>query len=153
QEVERRLEQLAKSQGKSLEAYLTGIIESLVPSERDEYPTRIKKVILLATRKAEPDQRLLCLLEQQLQAQRYTTFVDHHLTVGVEWAKEIERQVRSADAVIPLLSAASIHSEMLCYEVRTAYESAQHRHGKPRLLPIRVQYTGPLSEELATILN
>src|SRR5262249_8275498 len=71
------------------------------------------RVALLYKRHAQPDEHLLKLLETQLTAQGFSVFVDRHLAIGVEWAKEIERQVRSADAVIPLLSLASIPSEML----------------------------------------
>ena len=79
-------------------------------------------------------------------------FVDRHLKIGAEWAREIEFQVRTADIVIPLLSEISVASEMLAYEVQIAHESAQ-QCGKPRLLPVRVNYSNPLSEPLASILN
>jgi class 3 adenylate cyclase len=111
------------------------------------------RVALLYKRQAHPDEELLQRLETQLTAQGFSVFVDRHLPIGVEWAKEIERQVRAADAVVPLLSAASIASEMLLYEVQIAHDAAQQQHGKPRLLPIRVEFTGPLPEPLAAILD
>ncbi|HLK60709.1 MAG TPA: AAA-like domain-containing protein, partial [Chthonomonadaceae bacterium] len=110
------------------------------------------RVALLYKRNAHPDEEILKLLEAQLLAHGCHVFIDRHLQVGVEWAKEIERQIRSADAVIPLLSVNSIHSEMLAYEVSEAYKGFQGQ-GKPRLLPVRVAYTGPLSEEIAGILD
>ena len=64
------------------------------------------RVAILYKRDAQPDEHVLNLLEAELRAQGHAVFIDRHLTVGVEWAKEIERQVRTADAVIPLLSAA-----------------------------------------------
>ena len=111
-------------------------------------PTR---VVLLYKRGAQPDERLLGLLEEGLRAQGCSVFVDRHLTIGVEWAKEIERQVREADAVVPLLSEHSMGSEMLAYELQIASEAAQQR-GKPRILPVRVAYEGPLPDPLAGIL-
>src|SRR5207253_616325 len=86
-------------------------------------------------------------LERELLAAGHSVFIDRHLVIGVEWAKEIEREIRTADAVVPLLSPASMRSEMLGYEVEIAHQSAQEQDGKPRLLPIRVDYTGPLAEE------
>src|SRR5262249_29491612 len=77
------------------------------------------KVALLYKRHAKPDDHVLNLLETKLQEHGCRVFVDRHLTIGVEWAQEIERQVRSADAVIPILSEAAIHSEMLDYEILT----------------------------------
>jgi class 3 adenylate cyclase len=111
------------------------------------------RVALLYKRYAQPDERLLKLLETRLAAAGYQIFIDRHMTIGVEWAREIERQVRSADAVVPLLSAASVQSEMLHYEVQIAHEAAQQQEGKPRLLPVRIQHTDPLPEPLAAILG
>jgi hypothetical protein len=79
--------------------------------------------------------------------------LDRHMSIGIEWARELERQLRSVDAVVPLLSAASISSEMLAYEVRVAHEEAQKRGGRPRLLPVRLHFEGPLPPELAAVLD
>jgi serine/threonine protein kinase len=110
------------------------------------------KIALLYKRNAQPDEHVLSLLEAELRAQGHDVFIDRHLTVGVEWAKEIERQVRTADAVIPLLSASSIASEMIAYEVQIAHEAAGEQDGKPRLLPVRIDYEGALPDPLASIL-
>src|SRR5205085_3894367 len=75
------------------------------------------RVALLYKRNAQPDEHVLKLLERELQAHDYNVFIDRHLSIGVEWAKEIERQVRTADAVVPIISQASAQSEMLAYEV------------------------------------
>jgi hypothetical protein len=100
----------------------------------------------------EPDGRLLEFLHHELTRHGYDVFLDRHLTIGVEWAREIKARIRSSDAVIVLLSAASIQSEMVTCEVEIAHEAAQ-QHGKPALLPVRVAYAGPLSEPLARILG
>ncbi len=110
------------------------------------------RVALLYCRNAEPDSQVLALLERELPAHGYDVFVDRHLQVGVEWAREIERQVTAAKAVIPLLSAASVHSEMLEYELQIAHKAAQGPKGRPRILPVRVAYEEPLSPSLAPIL-
>ena len=112
-----------------------------------------KRVTLLYKHDAQPDEQVLKLLETQLAAQGCQVFLDRHLAIGVEWAREIERQVRHSDVVIPLLSAASVSSEMLAYEVQIAQEAAQQQLGKPRLLAVRVNYDGPLPEPLVSLLN
>ncbi|HJQ32393.1 MAG TPA: AAA-like domain-containing protein [Pyrinomonadaceae bacterium] len=109
-------------------------------------------VALLYRRNAEPDEHVLRLLEGALAAEGLGVFVDRNMKVGVEWAKEIERQVRTAGAVVPLLSAASMSSEMLAYELQIAHEAAQ-RAGRPRILPVRVAYEGALPESIAGILS
>jgi DNA-binding SARP family transcriptional activator len=122
-------------------------------AERQEPRATSCRVALLYKRHAQPDEQVLELLEDRLTAHGFQVFVDRHLAVGVEWAKEIERQVRLADAVIPLLSAAAVPSEMLQYEVQIAHEAAQQQRGKPRLLPVHVGDPGPLPEALAAILD
>ncbi|HEX8188373.1 MAG TPA: AAA-like domain-containing protein [Pyrinomonadaceae bacterium] len=108
-------------------------------------------VALLYKRNAEPDEHVLRLLEGALAAAGLGVFVDRNTKVGVEWAQEIERQVRTADAVVPLISAASMSSEMLAYELQIAHEAAQ-RGGRPRIFPVRVAYEGGLPEGIADIV-
>ena len=111
------------------------------------------KIALLYRRKARPDDQVLMLLEKRLSAEGYEVFIDRHITVGVEWAAEIEKQVRGADAVIPLLSEAAVSSEMLEYEIQTAHDAAQHGDGKPSILPVRVCFSGSLPPVLASIVG
>lgn len=111
------------------------------------------RVALLYKRNSKPDEHVLKMLESELREKGCDVFVDRHLTIGVEWAREIERQVCTSDAVIVLLSEASLRSEMLEYEIQTAYQAAQVQQGKPRILPVRLRYTGPLTDNLKTILD
>src|SRR5262249_32645728 len=116
-------------------------------------PPKRQKIALLYKRNAQPDDHVLNLLEAGLLGQGHDIFLDRHLPIGVAWAQEIERQVRSADAVIPILSQAAVHSEMLDFEIRTAHEAAQAGGGKPRILPIRVRYTDSLPDSMEAILK
>lgn len=153
-EIRAEVERSVPRDGTSRLANLESIAVARTPTPVEEKPVpTAERVALLYKRHAQPDEYLLKLIETQLVSQKYQVFVDRHMTIGVEWAQEIERQVRSADAVIPLLSAASISSEMLAYEVQIAQEAAQQQNGKPRLLPVRVNYEGPLPESLAGILD
>lgn len=111
------------------------------------------EVALLYRRGSQPDEELVKFIETHLNDEGYNVFMDRHLTMGVDWAREIEERVRSADAVIPLLSAESVRSEMLGFEIESAHEASQLNQGRPRLLPVRVNYTGPLPEPLASILD
>jgi class 3 adenylate cyclase len=111
------------------------------------------RVALLYRRNAQPDAVVLNVLEQHLRAAGHAVFIDRHMTVGIEWAQEIESQIRAADIVVALLSASSVHSEMLDYEVRVAHEAAQEQTGQPRILPIRIDYDGPLPPPMASVLD
>ncbi|HEU0008831.1 MAG TPA: AAA-like domain-containing protein, partial [Verrucomicrobiae bacterium] len=110
------------------------------------------RVAILYRSNTQPDGKLVDLLERELTACKCAVFVDRHLTVGVDWARAIEAEIRQANAVIVLLSAASVASEMIACEVETAHQSWQ-KSGRPLLLPVRVQYDGPLPDVLGPILD
>jgi hypothetical protein len=111
------------------------------------------RVALLYKRHVKTDEGVLKWLEGAFAARGYQVFVDRHLGIGVEWAKELDRRIRDSDAIIPLLSAASVQSEMLAGELQIAHEEGQKRHGKPRILPVRVNFEGDLPSEMAAVLN
>ncbi|MSU61542.1 MAG: TIR domain-containing protein [Pedosphaera sp.] len=112
-----------------------------------------KRVVVLSKRYMPLDEQLGRLLETQLAGFGYQVFTDKHLNVGVEWATELEQQLRSADAVIPLISHGSSHSEMLAYEIELAHEAAQHNNGRPHIIPIRINFVGAYPELIARILE
>ena len=111
------------------------------------------KIAILYKRNKQPDEAVLNWLEGQFRAAGHLVFIDRNLEIGEIWAKEIQDQIRRSDVVIPLLSNSSVQSEMISYEVRVAHEAAQTQQGKPRLLPIRIQFEGALPDELAGILD
>lgn len=110
------------------------------------------RVALLYKSKADPDERLVQLLQTELASCGCNVFMDSHLTVGVEWAREIAQQIREADAVVIFLSEASVQSEMIAYEVEVAAQ-ARERFSRPMLLPVRVQFGGVLPPALAHVLD
>jgi hypothetical protein len=71
----------------------------------------------------------------------------------LNWACAIEDAIRNSDAVIPLLSPESVGSEMLAFELEIADAAAQEQGGRPRILPIRVNWEGPLPPNLTTMLD
>lgn len=109
------------------------------------------KVVVLHYRRVERDRRISKLIEEHLRDKGHTVFVDRYVDVGITWAREIEQHIREADFVIPLLSAASIVSEMLASEIQTADEARQRDGAKPRLIPVRVNYSDPVPDGIAHI--
>jgi hypothetical protein len=119
----------------------------------EKMESKAQRVAILYKRNAEPEEQILQALEEALRNEGIDVFIDRHLEVGVEWAKQIEEQIREADAVIPLISEAAVNSEMLAFEVAHAYDVSQATDGRPAILPVRVNYTGPLPEPLGGILD
>ncbi len=116
-------------------------------------PERKLAVAILYRRNVEPDEALMRRIEAELAARGHQVFVDRHIPIGVDWANEINEKVRRADVVIPLLSARSVQSEMLAWELQSAHDEAQRRDGLPRILPVRVAFKDPFPPELAVILD
>jgi len=112
-----------------------------------------RRVALIYRRGIELDETLLGALEAALGERGFEVFIDRHLRVGLNWAREIERTLRAADAVIPLLSPEAVQSEMLTYELELSDEAAQQQQGRPRLLPVRVNWEGPLPEGISKIVD
>ena len=52
-----------------------------------------------------------------------------------------------------LLSAASLESEMLAYEIQLAHSFAERQNGRPRLLPMRVQFQAEFPDSLHSALG
>ncbi len=111
------------------------------------------KVVLIYKRNIELDAVLLASLEAELTKRGCEVFVDRHLQVGLNWAREIEQAIRNAEAIIPLLSPAAVGSEMLAFELEIANAAAQQQGGRPRVLPVRVNWEGPLPPNLTTMLD
>ena len=116
-------------------------------------PARPRRVTLLFKANTEPDARLLQLLNQRLTARGVDVYFDRHLTAGMDWAREIENKIRSADAVVSLLSSASVQSEMVAYELEVAHQVAQQQKGRLVRLAVRIQYAERWPEALHPFLD
>lgn len=110
--------------------------------ERAEPVAGPRRVALLGKPNSAPDDHLIRLLRRRLMGQGVVVFVDERRQAGTDWARAIEDNIRGADAVIVLVSPASVQSEMLAYEVEMAHQAAQRQQGRPRLLPVRLQLAG-----------
>jgi len=95
-------------------------------------------------RNVEPDSSLAAQVFEALCGKRHDVFIDRTLKVGQEWAREIEAKVRSSDFLIVFLTAASSASEMVKGEVEIARDQGAKSGKGPRILPVRLAFTGPL---------
>lgn len=123
------------------------------PSRLKRPASSTQKIVFLYRRDAQPDEEVLESLATYFAEQGYEIFWDRHLKVGMKWAEEIRRRIESADAVIPLVSASSMHSEMLAEELQMAREAAETQEGRPRILPVRIRFTGNYPEGVSIVLD
>ncbi|MGV3614169.1 MAG: AAA-like domain-containing protein [Fimbriimonas sp.] len=110
------------------------------------------RVVVVYKRHAQPDDRVLAMLESRLGEAGNEVFIDRHLKIGIEWARAIEEKIRAADAVVAVISDAAVGSEMLEYELETAYDENRKR-GKPFLLPIRVGSDRKVEGTIGSYIN
>jgi len=109
---------------------------------------------LLYARRAQPDEQVAATLAATLRAEGFTLNTVEQQELSVAWAQETEKQIRAAETVIFLLSAASISSETLAYEIQLAQEAGEG-HGRPRLVAVTIGEfplpSGSLAGTLASV--
>ena len=104
-------------------------------------------------RNVDPDHSLAARVFEVLQQGGHKVFIDRTISVGQEWASEIEAKVREAHFLIVFLTAASSGSEMVKGEVEIARDQAAKTGKGPKILPVRVAFNGPLPYPLNAWLD
>ena len=115
----------------------------------DDAPRRI---FISYKRGVEPDEPI-ALEVFRILSEHHQVFIDQTMMVGTRWAERIEAEIRQSDFLISLLSAQSVHSEMVLGEIETAHHLAKKQAGKPIILPIRLAYREPFVYPLSAYLN
>ena len=110
------------------------------------------RIFISYKRNVEPDEPIALQVFEAL-SQHHDGFIDQTMLVGTNWAQRIEAELRRSDFLITLLSAESIHSEMLVEEIETAHHLAKERGGRPTILPVRLAYREPFQYPLSAYLN
>jgi AAA-like domain/TIR domain len=111
------------------------------------------RTFFLSYARGDPDDEALAkALFTALRGKGHDVFLDVAMKPGTKWAEEIPQRLAACDVFIVLLSANSVHSEMVLEEVRLAREQRKARGG-PVWIPVRVKYSGPLTYALGAWLN
>ena len=79
-------------------------------------------------------------------------FVDTQLRPGDTWADVIDRDLRSSDFLIVLVSAEAAASPAVEEEVAIAHR-LHKQYGQPRIIPVRLRFDGALRYSLGLYLN
>lgn len=132
---------------------LEGIPESVNPVLKTrKSPPQAKRIFISYKRNVEPDEPVALQIFQALK-HPHQVFIDQTMLVGTRWAEYIEAEIRQADFLIVLLSAQSIHSEMVEAEISLAHDLAKKQGGSPVILPVRLAYREPFQYPLSAYLN
>src|SRR5262245_45459581 len=107
--------------------------------------------VFVSYRHVRPDEDLARDLSVAFEREGFEVFVDQKILAGRRWVEEIDRQLRSSDHFVVLLSAESIRSDMVRQEATDAYLLA--KSGKLRIYPIRIDFDAELPYDLGAYLN
>jgi hypothetical protein len=107
--------------------------------------------VFISYRHVAPDQELAAELARFLEGNGLSVFVDTRIRIGQEWVDEIDRQLRSAQHFVVLLSSESIRSDMVRREIALAHKLRKEK--KLRVFPVRVGFDGELPYDLGAYLD
>jgi hypothetical protein len=109
--------------------------------------------IFISYRHIEPDQTLALFLADYFQDNDFSVFIDRQIQTGAIWEEELEKQLRSSDFYVVLLSEESVASPMVRQEIEIAHELFKLRRGTFQLLPVRLNFRDELPFASAAYLN
>ena len=98
-----------------------------------------EKPISLFYSYSRKDEELRLRLEDHLAALRWNGLIaewhDRNIDLGEEWAKEIDRNLTSADIILLLVSASFIASKY-CWSVEMKKALERHDRGEAKVIPV-----------------
>jgi hypothetical protein len=109
------------------------------------------KIFISYKRNIEPDTPVATAVFEALR-QEHEVFIDTTIQVGEKWAERIQNAIKESDYLISFLSAHSVNSEMVIAEIETAHHHGK-AHGRPAILPVRLDFNEPLAYPLSAYLN
>ncbi len=148
-----------KDQGRALARLADQVAAFLQPRREGELEKgatalsgRPPRFVVSYRRRAEVDAKLASFLVERLRAAGNDVFIDIDMPLGVDWADEIDRRIRWADYLLVILSEDSVSSEMVLAYLRHAHQVFKDTQ-RPKILPVRVAYTGALGYELDSYIG
>lgn len=111
------------------------------------------KALVFAPSADAGDVALARLLAERLAQEGFAVSSDDQPVLSVEWARRIEPQIRDAHVIIPILTAASVHTELMAYALEIAQQASRRPSGLPRMVPVRLQLPNDLPRQLSFILE
>jgi len=136
---------------KEFAAYMKGFTESLLTSVesadgKKHFRIEPQRLVILG---AESDP-VVDELQDALDRDGHEISRDGKDARGVAWAKSIESRIRSADAVVAIVSGQSAGSELLQYQLEIAVDERRKR-GRPHIVPVWLSEEPPIDAALTAL--
>src|ERR1041385_3966410 len=110
------------------------------------------RIFISYKRDTEPDVSVVRQVCNALKSRQHKVFIDREMIVGIPWAERIEKEICASDFLITFLSAYSVNSEMVRWEIEKAHDFNKAQ-GHPKILPVRVAYREEFKNPLGAWLN
>jgi hypothetical protein len=113
---------------------------------------RKRRVFIAYQRDAERDAALAGQLAAHLEHAGHKVARGQELLGETEWDREASRAMAASDYLIALLSATSAQSELVASQIEYAHKQFLE-HGRPKVLPVRVDYQETLPYQIDMYLD
>lgn len=125
-----------------------------VGKPKKEIPVQkpVKKSRLFISYKRNSEDEAVALDVYRALSDIHDVAIDQTMLVGTKWLEWIDENIQKSDFLIVLLSEASMKSEMVTREIEKAHKYC-HKHGHPKILPVRLAYQAPFQYPLSEYLN
>jgi hypothetical protein len=118
----------------------------------ETYKDGVLSVFISHKRKADPDDRIALSLAKDLEELGCNVFLDYNQQAAIDIDQALVKYLNKADFVIALISPAADKSEWIKTELQLAADF-YNDHGRPRIVPIRLNFKSNYSPRLAVCLN
>src|SRR6476619_2446843 len=107
------------------------------PSKMSPVSDRRSRVRLFISFQPQAEEAAEKAVEEviRLLGEKHEVFVDRNIHFGLNWASQVEAELRRADYLITFLNARAMRSEMVEAEIATAYRLSKEKaggYGQPR---------------------
>lgn len=127
------------------------LLEELFPESRGQSASR-PGLFICYRRGVEPDDALALRLARAFN-RTHAVFFDQALSDESGWGSRIAREIDRSAAIIFLLSASAVESEVVSAQAERAYTLHTEKENGLRLLPVRVAYRAPFPSPLHTYFD
>lgn len=114
---------------------------------------RRARLAIIYRQQLKPDHDLMLIIQKHFASTGHYVFVDTDLPIGTIRSEAIEREVKRSDAAVILLSGQSVQSKLLLRHTALACKLSNVGGGVPKLLPVRVNLTSEIPENVAGLLR
>jgi serine/threonine protein kinase len=111
------------------------------------------KVVILSQAFPESDSDFATRLAGRLRAEGLVVFVDRQDELSVDWARQVESEIRDAHLVVAVLSQTSVQSDLMAYALEIARQASGRPNRTPKIITLDLSLPDALPLPVALALE